>query len=47
MQTWMPFVPESASTMSWKVDALYFFLSGVTIFFTLLISSILIFFVLT
>ncbi len=46
MQTWMPFVPESASTMSWKVDALYFFLSGVTIFFTLLISSILIFFVL-
>jgi cytochrome c oxidase subunit 2 len=45
MQTWMPFVPESASTMSWKVDALYFFLSGVTIFFTLLISSILIFFV--
>jgi len=46
MQTWVPFVPESASTMSWKVDALYFFLSGVTIFFTLLISAILIFFVL-
>jgi cytochrome c oxidase subunit II len=46
MQTWVPFVPESASTLSWRVDALYFFLSGVTIFFTLLISGTLIFFVL-
>ena len=46
MQTWVPFVPDSASTLSWKVDALYFFLSGVTIFFTLLISGTLIFFVL-
>ena len=31
--------------MSWKVDAVYFYLSGVTLFFTLLISAILIFFV--
>ena len=38
-------VPESASTFSWKVDALYFYLSGVTLFFTLLISTVLIFFV--
>jgi cytochrome c oxidase subunit II len=46
MQTgWIPFVPESASTVSGKVDALYFYLSGVTLFFTLLISGILIFFV--
>jgi len=45
MQSWIPFIPESASTMSWKVDALYFYLSGVTVFFTLLISIILIFFV--
>ena len=45
MQSWIPFIPESASTMSWKVDALYFYLSGVTVFFTLLISSILVFFV--
>lgn len=45
MQSWVPFVPESASTMSWKVDAVYFYLSGVTLFFTLLISAILIFFV--
>ena len=46
MQTsWIPFVPPSASTMSGKVDALYFYLSGVTVFFTLLIGSVLIFFV--
>ena len=46
MQTsWIPFVPESASTVSGKVDALYFYLSGVTLFFTLLISGVLIFFV--
>jgi len=31
--------------MSWKVDALYFYLSGVTLFFSLLISAVLIFFV--
>jgi cytochrome c oxidase subunit 2 len=45
MQGWIPIVPESASTFSWKVDALYFYLSGVTLFFTLLISGTLIFFV--
>ena len=45
MQSWVPFVPDSASTVSWKVDAVYFYLSGVTLFFTLLISAILIFFV--
>jgi len=46
MQTsWVPFVPPSASTYSGKVDALYFYLSGVTVFFTLLISGVLIFFV--
>ena len=45
MQSWIPLVPESASTISWKVDALYFYLSGVTLFFTLLISAVLIFFV--
>src|SRR3954466_4642379 len=44
MQSWIPLVPESASTFSWKVDALYFYLSGVTLFFTLLISAVLIFF---
>ncbi len=46
MQTsWIPFVPPSASTLSGKVDALYFYLSGVTVFFALLIGGVLIFFV--
>lgn len=46
MQTsWIPFIPPSASTLSDKVDALYFYLSGVTVFFTLLISGVLTFFV--
>ncbi|HEU4510178.1 MAG TPA: cytochrome c oxidase subunit II [Pyrinomonadaceae bacterium] len=45
MQSWIPLVPERASSFSWKVDALYFYLSGVTLFFTLLISATLIFFV--
>jgi len=45
MQSGFPFIPESASTQSGNVDALYFYLSGVTIFFTLLISGVLIFFV--
>jgi len=39
------FIPESASTESSRVDALYFYLSGVTIFFTLLIAGVIIFFV--
>lgn len=43
---WIPFIPESASTYSDRVDALYFYLSGVTVFFTLLISGALIYFVL-
>ena len=45
MQSWIPLVPDSASTFSWKVDALYFNLSGVTLFFALLISGMLIFLV--
>jgi cytochrome c oxidase subunit 2 len=45
MQSWLPFIPESASTVSGRVDALYFYLIGVTVFFTLLISGVIIFFV--
>ena len=46
MQTpWIPFIPPSASTLSGKVDALYFYLTGVTVFFVLLIWSVLTFFV--
>src|SRR5258707_12609153 len=40
-----PLIPESASSYSGAVDALYFYSSGVTVFFTLLISFIIIFFV--
>ena len=42
---WIIWLPEAASTIASKVDALYFYLSGVTLFFTLLISGVLIFFV--
>lgn len=45
MQSWIPFIPESASTYSGDVDALYFYISGVTVFFTLLISFVIILFV--
>src|SRR5499426_2205715 len=45
MQSSFPLVPESASTISGDVDALYFYISGVTIFFTLLISAVIIYFV--
>src|SRR5215510_9218025 len=45
MQSSFPFVPESASTISGDVDALYFYISGVTVFFVLLISAVVIFFV--
>ena len=45
MQSWFPFIPESASSYSGDVDALYFYISGVTLFFTLLISFVIIFFV--
>jgi cytochrome c oxidase subunit 2 len=45
MQSSFPLIPESASTYSGDVDALYFYISGVTLFFTLLISFVIIFFV--
>jgi cytochrome c oxidase subunit 2 len=45
MQSTLPLMPESASTLSGDVDALYFYLSGVTAFFTLLIGGAIIFFV--
>jgi len=45
MQSWFPFIPESASTISGDVDAVYFYVSGVTVFFVTLISLVIIFFV--
>lgn len=40
----VPFSPEQASTIATSVDALYFFLICLTVFFTLLISFLVIFF---
>src|SRR5437868_15466703 len=46
MQSWFHYIiPESASTLSGDVDAVYFSISGVTIFFVTLISLVIIFFV--
>src|ERR1044072_119461 len=45
MNSWFPFIPESASTISGEVDALYFYISGVTVFFVTLIGLVIIFFV--
>ena len=45
MQSGFPFIPDSASTISGDVDAVYFYISGVTVFFTALISLVIIFFV--
>lgn len=42
---WLPFLPDSASTNSGGVDALYFYLLGVTLFFSLLITGVIVFFV--
>src|SRR5713101_7620231 len=39
-----PLFPERASTMAGRVDALYFFLLGVSIFFSLLIAGLIVYF---
>src|SRR5689334_9095282 len=45
MQSWFPFIPESASTLSGDVDAVYFYVSGVTVFFCTLIWLVIFFFI--
>src|SRR5574341_2486327 len=44
MHSWFPFIPESASIFAGDVDAVYFYISGVTVFFVTLISLVIIFF---
>ncbi len=39
-----PLFPERASTMAYRVDALYFFLLAVGIFFSILIAGLIVFF---
>ncbi|PYY19523.1 MAG: cytochrome c oxidase subunit II [Acidobacteria bacterium] len=41
---YFPLFPESASTMSTRVDALYFFILGITIFFTMLVALLILVF---
>jgi cytochrome c oxidase subunit 2 len=45
MQSWLPFLPDAASTLARRVDALYLYLLAVTFFFSVLITGVLIFFV--
>jgi cytochrome c oxidase subunit 2 len=44
MWTGTPLFPEAASTMAGRVDALYFFLVGLTAFFSLLIAGLIVFY---
>ena len=39
-----PLFPERASTMAGRVDALYFFLIGITVFFSLLIAGLIVYY---
>jgi cytochrome c oxidase subunit II len=39
-----PLFPERASTMAYRVDALYFFLVGITVFFSLLIAGLIVYY---
>ncbi len=36
---WVPLFPEGASSFSWQVDALYFYLIGISLFFTVIIVA--------
>ena len=44
MQTGIPLLPEQASTISSEVDGLYFFLVGLTVFFSVLIAGAIVYF---
>lgn len=37
--SWVPLFPEQASTFAWQVDALYFYLIAISVFFTVLIVA--------
>jgi cytochrome c oxidase subunit 2 len=42
--SWVPLFPEQASTFAWQVDYLYFYLVGITVFFTVgIVTAITIF----
>lgn len=43
--SWIPLFPEQASTFAWEVDALYFYLIAISIFFTVAVVAAVSFFV--
>ena len=44
--SWIPLFPEQASTFAWQVDALYFYLLAISVFFTVgIVAAIMFFFV--
>ena len=42
--SWVSFFPEQASTFAWQVDALYFYLIAISVFFTVIIVAAIFFF---
>ncbi len=42
--SWVPLFPEQASTFAWQVDAIYFYLIAVSVFFTVGIVAVIMFF---
>src|SRR5437867_9183863 len=44
MRSGTPLFPERASTMAGRVDALYFFLIAIAVFFSLLIAGLIVFY---
>ena len=42
--SWVPLFPDQASSFAWQVDALYFYLIAISVFFTVLIVAGIIFF---
>ena len=43
-QVWVPFAPEQASTVAWEVDALYLYLTLLTVFFSVGITLAIVYF---
>jgi len=43
-QSWVPLFPEKASSFAWEVDALYFYLIAISVFFTVLIVAMIFYF---
>ncbi len=42
--SWVPLFPERASSFAWEVDALYFYLVAISVFFTVLIVALIFYF---